>query len=872
MVKQNFGQEVGGKRHRSWKTVVLTAGAALAAMGLALGGFLWGFSVLSKQYSANVVRESTSHMEEIEGQIGNALNISFTDKENALATAASSFDYMGDQTMDSIKPFLSELCKDWGADEVLIYTEYAGESQTGAQENKDDVATAVLKAESGVLSFEVRKSSAEYLQPIVTSTALDGHPIKALSLRFSLDTLLSTNKIASFGDTGSLFLTDKDGRLMSHYPLSQAVDVYNLQTYFSSSTFTDPFGAPLQFAALLASENVSSGMYSFGGGRFYFAMGHLKTVDATFSLLYSVPESAVNGASQTFTSQLNVVGAVVIASFAVVMVFLFSFIYLSRARMMNGQMKARQKLFDQLGSKTANFFSLGRANAYPSYQSPNIIDFIGSSSLVLHFQDGTYSFEIIGENRGFDLAALNASLRNYDGKSDFQSPYIPFLNPQGEKRYGILYLYPQNDAEKSWILILQDMTLDYKKNEALKQALSDANQANVAKTRFLANMSHDIRTPMNAILGMSNFALEEQDPSKTREYLLTINDSATHLLSLINDILDISRIESGKLVLNNAPVDLGRELASSLAVVKNLSEAKKQTFTSAVEMSHHQVLADRTRLGQITINLLNNAVKFTPENGHIDFSFREQPSLKDGFASYEMKVMDNGIGMDQETLAKLFQPFSRASDSQVSQIEGTGLGLAITKNLIETMGGSIDVVSNKGEGSLFTVHLLFEITDAKMESKDEMLPPQRLHFPGLRVLLAEDNKINQQVALLAFKKFDVSCDLANNGLEALQIFSQSSPGYYDAVFLDIQMPVMGGYDAAKEIRRLPRQDAQRVLIAALSANVYAEDMEKSRLAGMDAHLGKPIDLGQLARVLMGIDAKHRSALLKKEGKPYEGSH
>lgn len=385
---------------------------------------------------------------------------------------------------------------------------------------------------------------------------------------------------------------------------------------------------------------------------------------------------------------------------------------------------------------------------------------------------------------------------------------------------------------------------------ALREAYDLAQSANKAKSDFLSKMSHDIRTPLNAVIGMTELARMHMDNKEKLMYDLDqIGISSQLLLSLVNEVLDMSKIESGKFELNNSNMNLRELLEEVINLMRNQAEEKKQTFhISMNELEHEQVIGDYARISQIFMNILSNACKYTPEGGEIFISASELPSGNSRLGRYRFIFRDTGIGMSEDFLQHIFEPFSRANDSRISKISGTGLGMGITKNLVQMMGGEIRVESRIGEGSCFTVVLGLKLQEKKAEEVPE-LKIQDVDCRGIHILLAEDNALNREIAENLLKATGADVDTAENGKEALEMFQASQPGYYQIIFMDIQMPVMNGYEAVEAIRSLDRADASEVVIAAMTANAFAEDVIKSLQAGMNEHLAKPIQPGRMAEVL-----------------------
>lgn len=381
-----------------------------------------------------------------------------------------------------------------------------------------------------------------------------------------------------------------------------------------------------------------------------------------------------------------------------------------------------------------------------------------------------------------------------------------------------------------------------------KAALTAAEHANRAKTVFLNNMSHDIRTPMNAIVGFTTLAQGSlEDKEKLSEYLSKIAVSSQHMLSLINDVLDMSRIESGKVTLDETTVNLTDLINDIQTIIQANLTAKQHHFTVNIDIRHEYVMADKMRLNQILLNILSNAIKFTPDGGQINMTVKEFPAEEDSWTAYTFCISDNGIGMSQKFRSEIFEAFSREESSTVSGIEGTGLGMAITKKLIDMMGGKIEVNSCEGNGSEFIVTISFKICDAP--AKQEELTKHDVDFTGKRVLLAEDVETNQIIAVALLEQIGFQVEIASDGKQAVEMVNNAEPGYYDIVLMDIQMPHTDGYEATKLIRSLDDPVKANILIAAVTANAFVEDKEAALNAGMNAHLAKPYDMEQIIRTM-----------------------
>lgn len=421
-------------------------------------------------------------------------------------------------------------------------------------------------------------------------------------------------------------------------------------------------------------------------------------------------------------------------------------------------------------------------------------------------------------------------------------------------------LLAQSDGYHQIILTLRDIHEDklkeLREQQALQEAFDAAKAANMAKNEFLSRMSHDIRTPMNAIMGMTAIAgkyLDDKD--RIQDCLAKITTASNHLLNLINEVLDMAKIESGKLNLLEEDFSISAMLQELLDLINPQLLVKKHhfTLTKAPELRDN-VLGDKLRLKQLLLNILANAIKYTPPYGSISLEVRETHSRLHDTIGYEFIITDNGIGMDSEFAAKIFEPFARASDSRTSEIEGTGLGMTIALNIARMMNGTIDVQSTLGKGSAFkaTVYLRphQQIRSSKASAPAAGIDSlQEIRCRGKQVLLVEDNELNLEIAVELLKYAGLNITTAKNGLEGLDKFKAAPPGTYALILMDIQMPVMNGLEAAKAIRALPVKDAQTVPIVAMTANAFPEDIAATLQAGMNEHLSKPIDLEQFHSIL-----------------------
>lgn len=430
--------------------------------------------------------------------------------------------------------------------------------------------------------------------------------------------------------------------------------------------------------------------------------------------------------------------------------------------------------------------------------------------------------------------------------------YLYRVKRQGQDLYAQIRLASTADRHAVMGIAIVDETVraEQEQQRLLKEALAQAESANRAKTAFLNNMSHDIRTPMNAIIGYTNIALKQDITPEMRDWLEKIGKSSDHLLTLINDVLDISRIESGKVTFNPVPVDITTVTDTVLDIMNGFLAGRNLDFrVKRIRPENPYVLADTVRIREVLVNILGNAVKFTEDGGTITLEITPRIAQDDRHGVICYRVTDTGIGMSPEYLAHIFEEFSQEESGARTQYRGSGLGMSITKHYVDIMGGTITVESRQGVGSCFTVELPVELTSREsVEGKQEIVAPEAL--AGVRVLLAEDNDLNAEIATVQMEDLGLRVTRARNGQEAVHLFQEAAPGSFDMILMDIMMPLMNGYEAARAIRALDdRPDGKSIPIIAMTANAFAEDIQASLNAGMNAHLSKPVEVDAFIAVL-----------------------
>ena len=446
-----------------------------------------------------------------------------------------------------------------------------------------------------------------------------------------------------------------------------------------------------------------------------------------------------------------------------------------------------------------------------------------------------------------------------DQSSDILNGVVLALNSVSEKKMtlqDVLAEYAGLVTGVSFAIIFVLLLLVYsllvsrkKQMEALKEA-QNANAANIAKTTFLNHMSHDIRTPMNAIVGFTDIALKLKPDRKVENYLKKIRQSSEYLMTLINDVLDISRIESGKLEYKPVPVDLGDMVNTVLSIARGYTENRDLIFTVSIEkLKNPYVMADELRIREVLLNIISNAVKFTKDGGTISFAAESRPGKDEQHIIVRFRISDTGIGMSEEFQTRIFDEFSQENNGARTSYKGTGLGMAIAKRYVDLMGGKIEVSSRQGVGSTFTVEIPLLIAEHVPAEKEEKLRND-IAVRGLHVLLAEDNDLNAEIAVTLLEEKGMIVTRTADGKSALTQFCNTAPGTFELILMDIMMPEMNGYETTKAIRNMPdRPDGKKIPIIAMTANAFAEDIQAALDAGMDGHVAKPVDMGVLLSVI-----------------------
>lgn len=959
-------------------------GAFAAAIVLIIGISMVGIQY-TRFVSKTVYQESTSHLTEIFHQSNKALNelvnknLTYLHMWSAYLQKAS--------TEKEICDYINKVQEETGFSGFYFlsfdgnYKTITGETgYLGLQGNLDDKITqrndiimnAALPGKSQMLVFACPEVNGIY----------QGFEYDAIAVAYDNSDIVKVLDISAFQGNAGGYVVHSDGRVVIDHAPESWETAYNFIAVLRdhSGLSEDEI---MTFSEELKQGHTGAMLVNLEGRNYYLVYEKVNIQD--WALLGIVPADIVNASMNELQfSTLIIVGALLfsIASFIIIMI-------LRRSRLniksKNTQILYRDELFKKLSMNVDDVFLMADAKtARVDYVSPNIEKLLGIT--VKQIKENIY---VLGklhpqDTEGQRSKHLRGLLANEQREWDFE--YVH--KKTGEQRwFHIIAMGSEVEKKRKCIIVMSDRTADKKMNQALSDAVCAAETANRAKSTFLSNMSHDIRTPMNAIIGFTTLAVSNiENQEKVRDYLGKILASSNHLLSLINDILDMSRIESGKIHLEETKVNLSDILHDLKTIISGQIHAKQlELYMDAMDVTDEDVYCDKTRLNQVLLNLLSNAIKFTPAGGTVSVRLRQFPSTQKDCAQYEIRVKDNGIGMSQEFAQKIFDPFERERTSTVSKIQGTGLGMAISKNIVNMMGGTIEIQTQKNKGTEFIIRLMFriqseqhrvekiteleglkalvvdddfntcdsvtkmlvkvgmrsewtlsgkeavlrakqsiELGDAfhayiidwrlpdmngievtrqirslgndtpiiiltaydwseieveakaagvtafcakpmfmsdlretlmtalgqkKEQNNDGILPEAGFDFKNKHILLVEDNELNSEIATEILTEYGFIVDTAENGAEALEKVSTSKPGTYDLVLMDVQMPVMNGYEATKRIRELKNPALANISILAMTANAFDEDRKKALESGMDGFLSKPIVVEELVQAL-----------------------
>ena len=704
-------------------------------------------------------------------------------------------------------------------------------------EQKPIVANSVVPDKPEIMVFAVPTEKGSY----------QGFDYEAIAVTYNNRDLVDSLKISAFEGHGSTFAVLPDGRVVLDSSSADMRGVHNILAMLKNSAgFTAEQVDALQDS--FAAGESGNLEFSINGVSYYMVYGSASFQNWT--ILGIAPKSVVNANMNRLQYTTMAVMSGTTGMLAVAALLLVVQNNRQKLRKKDQQLLAREELFSNLSRNVDDvFLMIDTETSKVEYVSPNVQRILGLSPEAV--QEDLYVLYPAGDDSG--ASRLENLMQMEQGVQ--QEWEREFVNQEtGEPRYihvtGFI-----NDVQgaRKCIVDLSDRTGEHQTTLAVEAALEVAEKASKAKTDFLSNMSHDIRTPMNAIIGITTLMKNElHQPEKLAEHLGKLETSGRLLLGIINDILDMSRIESGKTTLNIEKTNLPQQVSQLDSIIRQQASQRRQTFTVENHVQHENVLADPNRLNQVLMNILSNAVKYTPQGGHIRLDV-EELSHTEHYAKYRFVVQDDGIGMSAVYQKTLFDPFTREEKSGTNRVQGTGLGMAITKSIVDLMGGTIHVESAPGKGSRFEVVLELPIdaeadkvqTASALPEEDEAVSP----LSGMSFLCAEDNAINAEILEMLLETKGASCTICSNGQEIVDAFASVKPGDYDMILMDVQMPVMDGLDATRRIRNGENPLGRTIPILAMTANAFLEDMQKSKEAGMDEHLSKPVDISALEQTV-----------------------
>ena len=704
-------------------------------------------------------------------------------------------------------------------------------------EQQPIVANSVVPDKPEIMVFAVPTEKGSY----------NGFDYEAIAISYNNKDLVDSLKISAFEGHGSTFAVLPDGRVVLDSSSVDMSGVHNILAMLKDSAgFTAEQITALQ-NAFAAGKNGNL-EFSINGTGYYMVYGSASFQNWT--TLGIAPKAIVNANMNRLQYTTMAVMTGIVGILAVTILLLVVQNNRQKLRKKDQQLLAREELFSNLSRNVDDvFLMIDTETGKVEYVSPNVQRILGVSPEAVQTD-----FHVLCAAGGDDCASRLEKLMQMEQgvQQEWDRDFIH--QETGEPRY-IHVIGFINDVQgaKKCIVDLSDRTGEHQTTLAVKAALEIAEKASKAKTDFLSNMSHDIRTPMNAIIGITTLMKNElHQPEKLAEHLGKLETSGQLLLGIINDILDMSRIESGKTTLNVEKMNLTQQISQLDSVIRQQAGQRRQTFTVETHVQHENVMGDSNRLKQVLMNILSNAVKYTPTGGHIRLEV-EELTHTEHYAKYRFVVQDDGIGMSADYQKTLFAPFTREERSGTNKVQGTGLGMAITKSIVDLMGGSINVESATGKGTRFEVVLEFPIdAEADHAQQVQALPEEAEEtspLSGMKFLCAEDNAINAEILQMLLETKGASCTICPNGQEIVDAFASVKPGEYDMILMDVQMPVMDGLEATRRIRNGENPLGRVIPILAMTANAFLEDMQKSKEAGMDAHLSKPVDIAALEQTV-----------------------
>ena len=849
MAEQKKGVRFGprmskSKKHRMKSRLAAAAAVLLVVVALAAAGIQY-----NKFVAQSIYEESTSHLAEVLHQCNKMLNEMVSKNVTYLHMWSGSLQHLSDE--QEICEFMEAAQQEIGFTEFYFlspegnYMTVTGETgylglQGNLEENisqgNDMIMSAVLPGKPQMLVFACPEMQGSY----------HGFAYDAIAVAYNNEAIVKVLDISAFQDSAIRYVVHSDGRIVINGKANPEYVIYNIFAVLQE--YSDLTKAQLRALARdFEQGNSGSVRVTLDGVRYYLTYESVNVQDWT--LVGLVPADIVNAGMNTLQSRTALIVAVFTLCLAVLAILLILQKSHTKLRRKNTELLYREELFAKLSLNVDDvFMMLDAKSARVDYVSPNIERLLG-----LPEQAVRQDIEVLknlhpkdAPDRDKDFLAGLTSGQQREWEFDFNHQQT------GERRwFHIIAMGSEVEGRRKYILVMSDRTADKKVNQALSEAVRAAETANRAKSTFLSNMSHDIRTPMNAIIGFTNIALHQDSVPEMHNCLKKIEESSDHLLSLLNDVLDISRIESGKVEFSPVPANITAVTDSVIEIVKGMLLNRELNFEVHREpLQNPYVMTEPVRIREILVNILNNAVKFTKDGGTIRFDAGSRPGADAQHIVICYRIKDTGIGMSEEFQKKLFDEFAQEENGVRTQYKGTGLGMPISKKYVELMGGTITVDSRKGVGTTFTVEIPMELTNAEKVEKTKPLV-QHNDLKGIKVLLAEDNDLNAELATILLEDLGMTVTRAADGQEVVDLFAEHPAGTYDIILMDIMMPEMDGHQAAKAIRAMyaDRSDAEEIPIIALSANAFSEDVQASLDAGMNGHVSKPLNMEEVTKVI-----------------------
>ncbi len=860
---------------KNWRMLA----ALIATMIISLGVFM----IYNDFMNQKIIAESTKHLTEVYNQMKDTFKVWVDRNWNLLYTWKSDIESLtADEWTDSgegqakvnatIKKVFNERREKWRFSDFLFiddtgkYVTYDGD--TGVLELTEKQWRLINGPGDYVIN--VTLNNIEYvmfIKPMITDT-IYGFEYEYTAIIYSVDAVMNVMNVESFEGNARCYITYADGECMFCDAHSNQCPNNLLGHLAETESISDE--ELVRVRNDFDKNRVGNAVFRRGNDKYYLIYVPTGVQDCMMAGI--VPKVVAN---QSMNEVQNMsVGAVALVS-VIFMGALVVYLIANQKSIIdekNTKIMSLRQMFDILVENTDNVFIMfSKETLKIEYISSNVAKTLGIVDEE-YIESLSKITDLVIDGEAVVTQELLEQVK--EGKNS-RTPVGYIHERTGEMRWYSRGLYCTAQCDDKCVLTLCDRTKERENNMHIQDALDLAKSANKAKSGFLSNVSHDIRTPMNAIIGLTTLIQNDyDDPEKVLRCANKIASSSKHLLALINNVLDMSKIESGKTTLNVKKFEFESLLENVREVIGPQTKAKEQTFTIECDNSiRKDYIGDMTRISQILINLLSNSVKYTDEGGEIKLRFYElsELSVSDSYAEFCFDVTDNGCGMAPDYIENVFEPFSRENNQRTEKVDGAGLGLAVVKNIVDLMGGTISVDSRLGEGTTFSVKIVLRVdnsaevmpesentareytqSDITVEETDSVENVKQSRF---KVLVAEDYELNAEILVELLALEDIDADVCVNGKEALETFGKSKVYYYDYILMDVQMPEMDGYSATRAIRELERPDAKSVPIIAMTANAFAEDVQKALDSGMDAHVAKPIDMEVLKETMKSLQNK-----------------